>query len=382
MPWNLVTYARETLKSFVKVIDKKLVQIRTEHKTYSIYHGLFPKSSKINIVAEELLEHISEHNSRPAKRLRASLIYFAYILIRWDNLTKEIKESLLIASASIELVHTGLLIHDDFQDQDSIRRWMPTTHKHYEHYHQTHLDIEDSKEHFGASMAINAGDYSLTIGYRLLLKAWFDPVVTLQAMDYMLLWVSQTVYGQTFDIILENTINTTEQDIYDLHHAKTGIYTYLTPLLVWVALAQGSDDIKYKLMEYAIPCGIAFQLQDDVIGLFGDEEKTGKSAYSDIKEGKKTLLMLKAMELCSEHEREILRELWWNADLTLDQAEFVRSVVRSCGALEYSYMKAAEFAKKAQIVIQDLRTHDKELSTDVLNYLEGIAEYMASRREV
>jgi geranylgeranyl diphosphate synthase type I len=59
-------------------------------------------------------------------------------------------------------------------------------------------------------------------------------------------------------------------------------------------------------MEYAIPCGIAFQLQDDVIGLFGDEEKTGKSAYSDIKEGKKTLLMLKTMELATAHEKEII----------------------------------------------------------------------------
>jgi geranylgeranyl pyrophosphate synthase len=111
-------------------------------------------------------------------------------------------------------------------------------------------------------------------------------------------------------------------------------------------------------------------------------KKTGKSAFSDIKEGKKTLLMLKTMELCSEHEREILRELWWKADLTIDQAEFVRSIVKSCGALEYSYNKAVEFARKAELAIQELRTTDKQLNTDVLDYLEWIAEYMAVRRDV
>lgn len=375
-----VSFARETLRSFVKIIDKKLAQLWAEHKFRETHHWLFPKSDRINFVAEELLNHISEHNARPAKRLRASLLYFAYKLIAWNTISLEDEEKLLVASASIELVHTGLLMHDDFQDQDSIRRGMPTTHKHYEEYHSSNLDLS-SKEHFGASMAINAGDYSLTIWYRLLLKSWFEPVATLRALDIMLQWVSQTVYGQSFDIILESSLYYTEQDIYDLHHAKTGIYTYLTPLLVGLMLAWAPEDIQYRLMEYAIPCGIAFQLQDDVIWLFGDEWKTGKSAYSDIKEWKKTLLMLKTMELCSTHEWEILRELWWKEDLTLDQAEFVRSVVKSSGALEYSYDKATEYAIKAQKVVQQLRVDHKNLDTTVLDYFEGIAEYMAVRRE-
>jgi len=139
--------------------------------------------------------------------------------------------------------------------------------------------------------------------------------------------------------------------------------------------------IQSKLMEYAIPCGIAFQLQDDVIGLFGDEEKTGKSAYSDIKEGKKTLLMLKALELCSEHEKDVLLGLRGNPDITDSQADFVRRVVKGSGALEYSYQKACEYAQKAQQTIQELRAAMPNLHPASLDYLEGIAEYMAVRRE-
>ncbi len=109
--------------------------------------------------------------------------------------------------------------------------------------------------------------------------------------------------------------------------------------------------------------------------------KTWKSAYSDLKEGKKTLLMLKTMELCAPNEKEILLSLRWKADLTIDQAEYIRWIVKSSWALEYSYKKALEYAQKAQWVIQSLRLLDQSLNSDVLDYLEGIAEYMGIKRE-
>lgn len=376
---NKVQFAKQTLTAFVDKIDKVILQIWHNHKPESINHTLFTKSKKISSIGEELLDHLMEHNTRAAKRLRASLIYYGYKLISAKD---KDEEKLLIASSSIEFVHTGLLIHDDFQDQDSIRRGKATTHKHYEKYHEKNLQSE-YKEHFGASMAINVGDYALTLGYQTLLKSGFEPEVVIIALDCLFQWISQTLYGQSFDIILENSQVFTEQDIYDLHHSKTWIYTYLTPLLVGTILAGGSEKLQYKLMEYALPCGIAFQLQDDVIGLFGDEEKTGKSAYSDIKEGKKTLLMLKTLELCTSAERDIITGLWGRGDLTSEQAEFVRNVVKSSGALDYSYKKATEFATQAQKVIQELResNQNKALNEEVLDYFEGIAEYMAVRRE-
>lgn len=381
MQRDLILYARETLKNFVKIIDKKLVQIWLERIPQIIDHPIFVKSPKINLMGKQLMEHIMEHNSRPAKRLRASFIYYGYKLIAWNEIPKDIEEKLLVAASSIEFTHTGLLIHDDYQDRDSVRRGLPTTHKYFEKFFDENCDTGD-REHFWASMCINSWDFALNLGDQTLLRSWFDPKVLIPALDILLEWVGQTVFWQSFDFMLECCSWADEQDVYDLHHGKTGIYTYLTPLLIWVTLGWWSEDLKHKLMEYAIPCGIAFQLQDDVIWLFWDEEKTGKSAFSDIKEGKKTLLMLKTMELCSEHEREILRELWWKADLTIDQAEFVRSIVKSCGALEYSYNKAVEFARKAELAIQELRTTDKQLNTDVLDYLEWIAEYMAVRRDV
>ena len=215
---NKVLFARETLTTFVDKLDKEILKIWYDHIPSSINHPLFTKSARISSIGEELLDHLMEHNTRAAKRLRASLIYYGYKLIAPHNQIDE--DKLLIASSSIEFVHTGLLIHDDFQDQDSIRRWKATTHKHYENYHDKNLKSE-YKEHFGASMAINVGDYALTLGYQTLLKSGFDPLVTIEALDYLFQGISQTLYGQSFDIILENSETFTEQDIYDLHHSKT-----------------------------------------------------------------------------------------------------------------------------------------------------------------
>lgn len=378
---NLTLYARETLRDFVSTIDKKLLEIRAERIPQIIDHPIFVKSNKINLLGKQILDHIMEHNSRPAKRLRASFIYYGYKLLKGNNLSDDIEQKLLVAASSIEFTHTGLLIHDDYQDRDSVRRWFPTTHKYFEQYFGENCDTGD-REHFGASMCINAGDFALNLWDQTLLRSGFSPEVLIPALDILLEWVWQTIFGQSFDFMLECCDRAGEQDVYDLHHGKTGIYTYLTPLLIGVTLAWWSEELKHRLMEYAIPCGIAFQLQDDVIGLFGDSEKTGKSAYSDIKEGKKTLLMLKTMELATVHEKEIIWQLRWKGDITAEQAEYVRSVVKWCGALEYSHNKAVEFAKKAESVIQELRASSDYLNADVLDYLEGIAEYMAARREV
>jgi geranylgeranyl pyrophosphate synthase len=119
---DLTLYAREKLKSFVTTIDKKLLEIRFERIPQIIDHPIFIKSSKINLLGKQILDHIMEHNSRPAKRLRASFIYYGYKLLKGNNLSEDLEQKLLVAASSIEFTHTGLLIHDDYQDRDSIRR--------------------------------------------------------------------------------------------------------------------------------------------------------------------------------------------------------------------------------------------------------------------
>lgn len=377
---NLVDYAKEELKNYVNIVNKSLDKYRIHETNRIIDNDLFKQNDIVKKYAKVFIDHINEHNTRPAKRLRASLIYYTYKLF-FDDIDDETLNKLVYASMSIELVHTGLLIHDDYQDQDSIRRWLPTTHKYFEQYAYDNLDPTDA-QHFGASVCINGWDTWLTLGYQILLNCWFDYRLTSKAMNILFDGIVQTAFGQNYDIILENKNNVNCDDVIALHNGKTGIYTYQTPMMIWMILADKFDNNFQRLLsDYAINCGIAFQIQDDILWVFGDEEKTWKSSYSDIKEWKKTLLSIKLMEFAKESDLPKIQKSFGNHDINQEDVSFVRQYIKDCGSLAYSYAQAKYYSDIAVSNIQKIRQSYPELNNDSLNFLEWVALYMWMERD-
>lgn len=363
-----IQYARTTLKEFVPIIDAELKKVwESEKKILNL------PDEQIAALSKHILDHIEEHNLRQAKRVRAAFIYQGYKLFKEPN-----HPGLIPVCTSIECVHTALLIHDDFMDRDIVRRGEPTTHEYYRQYHEKNLS-RGSAEHYGASMAVDAGDIALTLGYKMLNDSDFELETKSKALSYMLRAIINTGYGQAFDVTLEAMENATEDNIVNLHHAKTSIYTYQNPIHIGAILAGATEEDLEILSRYAIPGGIAFQLKDDILGLYGDEEKTGKSAFADVKEGKQTLLVVKAFELASEEDKAKLREIWGNHDITETEAQIARDIVEKCGSLEYSMQLAEKFAKKSQEAIPDMKA--KGWNSEAVEFLDGIAEYMASKRD-
>jgi geranylgeranyl diphosphate synthase type I len=131
------------------------------------------------------------------------------------------------------------------------------------------------------------------------------------------------------------------------------------------------------LTRYAEPGGIAFQLQDDILGLFGTPEKTGKPAHSDLRQGKMTLLIVKALEKADETQKKTLLSLWGKHDLTDEEAQDARKIVTDTGSLDYSKEVSISWAKKAQEVIPEMRK--RGWNTEGIDYLDGIAQYMVER---
>jgi geranylgeranyl diphosphate synthase, type I len=362
-----IAYAKTTLKNFVPIIDQELDKVwKGELK------DAFSSSADVMDLIHNMLNHAKEHNLRPAKRLRAAFIYYTYQLLGGKD-----TQSILHAATSIELVHTALLMHDDFMDRDVTRRGKPTTHEYYKTYHHNKLFFGNPK-HYGDAMAVNVGDICLTMGYKYLNNAPFSCDLKVKALNYLFNGIINTGYGQAYDITLEAARSFVEQNIIDMHHAKTGIYTYQTPMLIGAVLAGAQDSDLDILSEYAIPGGIAFQLQDDILGLYGDEEKTGKSAYADLREGKKTLLILKALEKGDRFQVKKIMELWGNKNIKDEDAEEIRNIVRKTGALKYSQDLAKKFAKKSQQNIPKMLK--KGWEKKIVDFFEGIAEYMAVER--
>lgn len=358
--------AKETLLSFVKIIDE-------DFKIYfdSEIKNVFGVSNKERLLAKKIWGHIKEHNLRPAKRLRGSFIYYGYQLLGGKD-----KASALDAAKSIELIHTALLMHDDFMDQDDTRRGKPTTHEHFSKQHKNN-SWRFSSEHYGHSMAVDVGDIALLAGYEILGRSRFPEKLKLNAINRMLRGVVNTGFGQAYDVTLEAHGKASEKDIVDLHYAKTSIYTYENPLHTGAVLAHASEADLDIISKYAIPGGVAFQLQDDILGLYGDPEKTGKPAHSDLRQGKMTLLIIEALKRADSKQHKRLLEIWGNRELTEAEAQEARKIVQDTGSLDYSIKTSVRWAKKAQKAIPEMIS--KKWDKEAIDYLDGIAQYMVER---
>src|SRR3972149_349382 len=358
--------AKATLENFVSKIEKELDSYFSNEITYAF--GVSPKEKKLS---SHIWNHIKEHNLRPAKRLRGSFVYYGYKLIGGKK-----EKDILRAAMSIELIHTALLMHDDFMDQDDTRRGLPTTHEYYKKFHITN-NFRFSSLHYGESMAVTVGDIALLMGYEILGQANFNNSYKLLALNRTLRGVVNTAHGQTFDITLEGVGHASEKDITDLHLAKTAIYTYENPLHIGAILAGATKNDLELISKYAIPGGVAFQLQDDILGLYGDPIKTGKPAHSDLRQGKMTLLIIKALELGSKNQKNKLMEIWGKRNLSETEANVARQIVRETGSLDYSRNVSVKWAKKAQKAVPEMER--KKWNQEAVYYLDGIAQYMVER---
>lgn len=358
--------AKDKLNLFVSIIDKEL-EIYFNYEIANVF-GVGAGEKKLS---KEIWKHIKEHNLRPAKRIRGSFIYYGYQLLGGKN-----RKAALDAAKSIELVHTALLMHDDFMDQDDTRRGLPTTHEHFKKVHNN-AKWRFGSVHYGASMAVDVGDIALLAGYEILGRSKFPEKLKMEAQNRMLRGVINTGLGQAYDITLESIGKATEKDIIDLHYAKTGIYTYENPLHTGAILAGANEKDLEILSKYAIPGGIAFQLQDDILGLYGDPEKTGKPAHSDLRQGKMTLLVIYALKHGNEKQTKRLRQIWGKRDITEKEATEARKIVVDTGSLDYSRKVSVKWAKKAQEAIPLM--HKRKWDEEATDYLDGIAQYMVER---
>lgn len=349
--------AKDTLMQFVPIIDAQLKKYWEDELNLN-----FGFNQKQKDLVKKMLLHASEHNLRPAKRIRAAFVYYGYMLGNTPD------ENIWNACMSVELVHTALLMHDDVMDQDVTRRGLPTTHKYF----------ENGDPHYGETMAINTGDAVLEIGQELLLKSNYNNKLVIKATQKMLRGITQTAWGQAYDSTVEKIIEQCdEDDVMTVHKAKTAIYTYENPLYIGAILAGLGDDVLKVLTDYSMDGGVAFQLQDDILGVFGDPQKTGKSANSDLLQGKVTLLILKTLELGSAEQINNLKKVWGKRVASENDIENAKKAIKDSGSLDYSIKISRDLAQKAVVTAQALRKLN--CNSEAVDFIAGISEYMANR---
>jgi geranylgeranyl diphosphate synthase type I len=327
-------------------------------------------TEKIDKFLATVLQHCKDNLLADGKRVRPAMMHYGY-LAGGGNQKKEI----IKASMSVELIHFFLLMHDDIIDKDDLRHNQETIHSRYKKYSQKFFLAKDDK-HFGISVAIVLGDMFYALGNRVLFQSNFEAEFIIKALDKLQKVVGQTGIGEIEDVVMEYEGVASENKILSMYENKTARYTFEGPLHLGAILAGADDEFCDKLSEFAIPLGVAFQIQDDMLGVFGDEKKTGKPVGSDVTEGKITLLTLKAYEKADGGQKKILDNLLGKEDLTKKELVIFQDILIKTGALEEAQKFAFQLLTEAK---QKIKLAKLPLETE--EFLIGLADYL-DKREV
>ena len=265
---------------------------------------------------EGLFDSVVDLTLRSGKRVRPAIAYHTALCFD-HGLPKEV---LLDASLSIELLQTALLIHDDIMDQDDVRRGGPTTHR--------ELSDTTGDEHLGRSLALLAGSVAYALSDRLLVEAGLPDNRYRPANAELIRMKYEVSFGQLLDMVGGASTRT-------IHKYKTSSYTTMGPMRLGAAVAGVSPFRSAGLFEVGEPLGRAFQMRDDLLGVFGDAEKLGKPVGSDLRTGKQTDLVSWVMNHGSGADIEAVKAVLGVSDAPDD------TIYDACVAIERSGAKKA-----------------------------------------
>jgi geranylgeranyl diphosphate synthase, type II len=281
-----------------------------------------------------------ERATAGGKRSRPRLVMLAYRQLGGTDFASAAQ-----LAASYELLHSALIIHDDVIDRDFVRRGTPNVSGHYRNRAFRAGETPAAADHAGVSAGILAGDLALSSAYRLL-RAIDAPPLVLQRLNGILdEAIFSSVGGEVLDIEFSRTPDMPSlEDITKTAHQKTSVYSFEAPLQAGAVLAQAPEPVVAALTAFGRYAGIAYQIADDVMGVFGKESLTGKTSWGDLREGKRTALLSYA---ATRPEWNRIESLIGSQDMTAADAEYVRSVLVSCGAKDYAIELATENAHLA-----------------------------------
>jgi geranylgeranyl diphosphate synthase type I len=307
------------------------------------------------------------------KRLRPTFAYWGYRGAGGAD-----GPEIVTAAASLELLHACALIHDDVMDGSDTRRGHPAVHRRFGALHSKE-GWQGSPEMFGESAAILLGDLCLV---------WAEQMLSTCGLPEEALRRTRRVYDEMrVELMSGQYLDLLEQALggHDIGRAlrvarfKSAKYTIERPLHVGAALAGDDPVVRSAYSAYGLPLGEAFQLRDDVLGVFGDPEITGKPAGDDLREGKRTALIAMALEVSTETQAEVVRRHLGDPDLEQDGVDALRQVIAETGALDRVESLIDERTAEAVGALAIGRANGP-LTAEAAHVLQDLAVAATSRR--
>ncbi|RCG28346.1 polyprenyl synthetase family protein [Sphaerisporangium album] len=266
------------------------------------------------------------------KRLRPAFCYWG-----WRGAGGEDDPAIFTAAASLELLQASALIHDDVMDASDLRRGRPSAHRRFQALHER-SGWRGSSTQFGEGAAVLLGSLLLVWSSEMWRTSGLPAEALAAAEPVHDIMRTELMCGQYLDLLEQAHFENTFDSALRVALHKSGKYSVEQPLRLGLVLAARGQEpwIDRLCVEYGQKVGIAFQLRDDVLGVFGDPAQTGKPAGDDLREGKRTMLIARTLSEASERQAEDVRRLLGDPALDTDGVERLRRIIEDTGALAAS----------------------------------------------
>ena len=332
--------------------DLILSKKKIENRINEILDNEILKYEDNEFIKESLIE--LKRLSSGGKRVRGYLVKLGQMLFGKKD------DSYIDLAAALEIFQTAILIHDDIIDEADKRRGMETINSKY-------------KGHLGMSKGICIGDLGFFISYKIIGDLNIEPKVKNEIINIYAKTLYNTVVGEIIDVELpykskEYHRNMNEDIIYDIYINKTAWYTIIGPLLIGAALCDINEEEKQKIIEAGINLGIAFQIKDDLLGLYSDSLSLGKT-INDIKEGKQTIIYKYAIDNANNEELNIINKYYGNITNTIKEDELITSLFEKIGAKSNAEKLVETYTNKAIEIINSMNIKNKDLFIEFADYL-------------
>lgn len=313
---------------------------------------------------EDILESVFSYIDRPAKRLRPSVLLMAVGALGGPD-----REELAVpAAAGVELFHTWTLVHDDLIDNDKLRRGGPTVHEAMCASARSIQNLgADLATEYGRDVAVLAGDmqhgWAITSFVDCALESGIDSTLILKLIKHLQSYVlGNLIFGEVLDVRygmhgLAELKDVNESKIVEMLWLKTGVlyeFAGMAGALIGKNTCNFEDDQVKAITQFASKCGTAFQLQDDILGVLGDEASLGKPIGSDIREGKKTVIVYEALKNAKKSQSEMILATLGNRLATDDQVQAVTELFCELNGIARTRDLATDYISEAIPYLDDI----------------------------
>jgi len=334
------------LKEYKNAIENILADEKIKNILYKKEYSCFMK---------HYISAFQKYNNG-GKRVRAYLVKLGYEMSgnNYDN-------RIIFPSLSYEFFQTGVLIHDDIIDKSTTRRNIPTMH------------VEFGNNHTAMSKSICVGDLGILVSMEMLAQSDFHDSLIRKAINHQSKVFELTISGELKDIELSENDSYTYEDIIEMYKLKTSWYTIAGPLQLGAILGGASQELLNQIEEAGMAMGIAFQIKDDLLGIFGNESTIGKSNLSDMQEGKKTVLTKHFMENAKDIEKAEFSSIYGNEKSGTEELLKLQELFTSTNSYAYANNLCKQYTEEAKKIICSLNidNHYQKILLDFLNYLEN-----------